>query len=292
MWYSAGIMKLRNVARYHAARDVEEALSLLAAYDGRGAVLAGGVDLARYPRTDIEGLIDVTGAGLGWVRQRDGGLSVGATTSLTELLEAPLAHGYLRGIVAEVLRRVAVLPLRNMATLGGAVVSAHPWADIPTLLVALGVQVRWAGVREEVGEIEEVYAGPFRERFRNAVVTEVVFPPWDGGFAFEKLGRSTYDIALINTVCGVGLSDGAIAWARMAVGATPGRGRRLPWLEAELVGQVPSQALWKRVASEVAEKVDTDTDRRADGDWRRHALGALVGRALARAAARAGDVGG
>lgn len=35
-------MRLRGVRRYHWARDVDEALSLLSAYQGKGALLAGG----------------------------------------------------------------------------------------------------------------------------------------------------------------------------------------------------------------------------------------------------------
>ncbi|MGB9861497.1 MAG: xanthine dehydrogenase family protein subunit M, partial [Candidatus Bipolaricaulaceae bacterium] len=61
-------MRLRGVRRYHWARDVDEALSLLSAYQGKGALLAGGVDLARSPRTDIEGLIDINGLGLSYIR--------------------------------------------------------------------------------------------------------------------------------------------------------------------------------------------------------------------------------
>lgn len=280
-------MRLQGVRRFHLARDVEEALSLLSAYDGRGALLAGGVDLLRVPGRAVEGLIDITRMGLSFVDGGGGRLRVGATTTLTEVLESPDTAHYAGGILVEVLRVVAVPPLRNMATLGGAVVSAHPWADLPTALVALGAEARWAGEREGRASVEELYQGEFRGLFRKAVLTEVRFPPWEGAFAYEKVGRSAYDIALLNACCGLGIQEGTIAWARVAVGARPERGERLPWAEEALVGQKAGPALWAEVGKLVESQVEVGDDRRAGGTWRRHTAGVLVARALARAAGKA-----
>jgi aerobic-type carbon monoxide dehydrogenase small subunit (CoxS/CutS family)/CO/xanthine dehydrogenase FAD-binding subunit len=220
-------VRLRGVQRYHWARDVDEALSLLSAYQGKGAILAGGVDLARSPRTDIEGLIDITGIGLSYVR-KENGLQIGATTTLTEILEHPLAQEYAGGILPETLRKVAYPALRNVATLGGAAVSAHPWADIPTLLVALGAQARWQGSREEKATVEELYGREFRKIFRESVLLELFFPAWDGAFAFEKITRNAGDIALLNVCASLGLKDGKIALGPGGCGRPAHAGRTPP----------------------------------------------------------------
>jgi CO/xanthine dehydrogenase FAD-binding subunit len=281
-------MHRTGIRRFHLARDVEEALSLLSAYGGGGALLAGGVDLLRGPPGQVEGLIDITGIGLSQVGEARGGLAVGATTTLTEILKNPAASAYVGGILCEVLRQVAVPPLRNMATLGGALVSAHPWGDIPTALVALGAEVRWRGEREGKAPAEELYRGEFRGLFRSAVATEILFPPWNGAFAYEKTGRARYDIALLNSCCGVGIRDGVVAWARVTVGARPDRGERLPWAEQALVGQKPRESLWGEIQDLVQGQVEVGDDRRAGAVWRRHTAGVLVRRALVRAAEKAG----
>ncbi|MBC7114050.1 MAG: FAD binding domain-containing protein, partial [Archaeoglobi archaeon] len=183
-------------------------------------------------------------------------------------------------MLVEALRQVAYPALRNMATLGGAVVSAHPWADIPTVLVALGAQARWQGEKEGRADLEDLYRQPFRQIFREAVLLEVILPPWDGAFAFEKIGRNAGDIALLNVCAGLGLQDGKIVWARVAVGARPERGERLPWLEEALVGERPSEALWNRVEEEVRARIEVGSDRRAEAWWRREVAGVLVRRAL------------
>ncbi|MFN3346323.1 MAG: FAD binding domain-containing protein [Candidatus Bipolaricaulaceae bacterium] len=281
-------VRLRGVKRYHWARDVDEALSLLSAYQGKGAILAGGVDLARSPRTDIEGLIDVTGTGLSYVRGDASGLRIGATTTLSALLEHPQAREYAGGVLAQALRVVAYPALRNMATLGGAVVSAHPWADVPTLLVALGAEVRYQGPSgEKRTTLEDLYHTNFRTTFRESVLLEVSLPAWDGAFAFEKVGRNAGDIALLNACAGLGIREGRIVWARVAVGARPARGERLPWLEDMLVGERPSESLWERVAQEVRARIEVEDDRRAAATWRREVAGVLVRRALAQAARKA-----
>lgn len=282
-------MRLRGVRRYHWARDVDEALSLLSAYQGKGALLAGGVDLARSPRTDLEGLIDITGAGLSYIREDGKGLHLGATATLAEILSSAQAQEYAGGILRETLRLVAYPALRNMATLGGAVVSAHPWADIPTLLVALDAEVLYRNAEgEKRMSLAELYRTDFRRIFRESVLLEVLLPPLPGAFAFEKIGRNAGDIALLNACAGLSLEDGRIAWARLSVGARPERGERLPWLEEALVGERPSEALWRKVEEEVRARIEVGSDRRASEAWRREVAGVLVRRALARAAGKAG----
>lgn len=277
-----------GVRRFHWARDVEEALLLLASYDGRGALLAGGVDLARSARQDLEGLIDIIRIRFSFLEQKEGRVRIGATTTLTTVLEHPASHRYAGGVLAEALSRVAVAPLRNMATLGGVVVSAYPWADIPTLLIALGAEARWQVEKENRAPVEELfYRQPFRGIFRKAVLTEIVLPPWKGAFAFENVSRSGYDIALLNAACGLGLREGKIAWARVALGATPYRGERLPWLvEEALVGEVPGPNLWEKVQGEMEARAEVEEDRRAGASWRESVAGVLVSRALALAAAK------
>jgi CO/xanthine dehydrogenase FAD-binding subunit len=275
-----------TIRRYHYARDVDEALSLLLAYEGRGALLAGGVDLARGPGTDVEGLIDITAAGLGGIsRDAKKGLVIGATVTLEEIRTSREARDYLGGFLTEVMRHVATLPLRCMATLGGAVVSAHPWADIPTALIALGAEVAWRNEeREERAPLEELYRRPFRAIFRRAVLTEVRLPAWEGAFAFEKVSRNAGDIALLNCACGLGVKDGKVAWARVAVGATPYRAARLTGVEELLVGESPSAELLAEAGRKAAAEAKVGDDLRASAEWRRAVIPALVRRALERAA--------
>ncbi len=217
-----------------------------------------------------------------------GGLSIGATTTLGELFDDAHVAAYAGGVLHETLATYSVPPLRNTATIGGAVVSAHPWADMPTVLVALGAELRWEDGAQHRAPLEDVYTGRFREVFRQAVLTEIRLPRWTGAFSFSKLTRSAADIAMINAACGLGVEEGRVTWARVAVGAAPARGYRLGWLEEALTGATPGDPLWTEVGAMASERLEASDDRRAEGAWRRKAAGPMIARALARAAERTG----
>ncbi len=74
------------------------------------------------------------------------------------------------------------------------------------------------------------------------------------------------------------VEGGRIAAARVAVGACSAVARRLPGLEAKLVGLRPEEA---RVALEDLSALSPITDVRADAFYRREAARELAQRALA-----------
>jgi xanthine dehydrogenase YagS FAD-binding subunit len=106
------------------ARTVEEACALLAQYDGKAVLNAGGTDLlstlkgencGNYP----EALINVkTVAGLDFIEKGDGVLRIGACAKLSHIVTSPLVtEGF--SVLAEAARTVATPQIRNMATIGG-----------------------------------------------------------------------------------------------------------------------------------------------------------------------------
>jgi CO/xanthine dehydrogenase FAD-binding subunit len=108
------------VSAYARPASLDEALALLAGDDA--APLAGGTDLAgqvdrgiRTPAT----LVDLRGAGLATLDERDGGLRIGATTTLAALAASSLVEPY--AAVARAASLAASPLLRNVGTVGGNV---------------------------------------------------------------------------------------------------------------------------------------------------------------------------
>jgi xanthine dehydrogenase YagS FAD-binding subunit len=101
---------------------VDAALDLRARLGGESWVLAGGQDSYdwlknRTKRTSA--VIDITGiAALKGVREVEGGLEIGALTTLTEVEENPLVREHY-GLLAAAAQRVASPQIRNAGTLGG-----------------------------------------------------------------------------------------------------------------------------------------------------------------------------
>jgi xanthine dehydrogenase YagS FAD-binding subunit len=108
---------------YLRPASVDQALGWLAAPGRRAAVLAGGTDLLasmgqRLIVPDAVVSIRDLGELRGIARREDGGLRIGAGTSLTALEEdAELARAF--PMLHEAIGAVASVHVRNMATLGG-----------------------------------------------------------------------------------------------------------------------------------------------------------------------------
>jgi 4-hydroxybenzoyl-CoA reductase subunit beta len=103
-------------------RNIAEAVELLAKHAANAQIVAGGTDLIPSlgqrlfaPRclVDIRGIRELRG-----IREHDGGLEVGALTTLTAIERSPeIARDY--PVLQEAAKTVASPVLRNMGTLGG-----------------------------------------------------------------------------------------------------------------------------------------------------------------------------
>jgi len=143
------------LAEYHKPNSVAEAVQLLRRTDVRLRPLAGGSQLVGALETraakDVDGVVDLAGLGLHRIVETDGGLHIGATATLSDICEHPLAGKLAGGI----LRRTAVyegpVNLRNAATVGGVVASAETDSEFYAALLALDASVVTSnGERETV----------------------------------------------------------------------------------------------------------------------------------------------
>ena len=103
-------------------RTVAEAIDLLAKHAASVQIVAGGTDLIPSLRQHLFAprfLVDIRGiAELKGIRARDGGIEIGALTTLTAIERSPeIAQKY--PVLHEAAKTVASPLLRNMGTLGG-----------------------------------------------------------------------------------------------------------------------------------------------------------------------------
>jgi xanthine dehydrogenase YagS FAD-binding subunit len=106
------------VTVYARPTSLEEALTLLE--QPGAAVLAGGTDLAGQVERGIRApslYVDLQAAGLDGMAVEDGGIVIGATTTLAELATSALVRPYTAVAVAA--GSAASQPLRNQGTVGG-----------------------------------------------------------------------------------------------------------------------------------------------------------------------------
>jgi NADPH-dependent glutamate synthase beta subunit-like oxidoreductase len=110
--------------KHHNARSLKEASALLAKYNGRARINAGGTDLLGNLRDGCEpdypeALINIKGIkNLDYIKPGTRGLRIGALTRLTDIVKSPvIKQDY--PLLAEAAHSIASPNLRNMATVGG-----------------------------------------------------------------------------------------------------------------------------------------------------------------------------
>src|SRR5207245_4142491 len=113
----------------------------------------------------------------GIARQDDSGVRIGALTSLTEIGRSPVVRDTFP-VIAQTLRTLSNVRIRNVATIGGHLAHGDPHMDLPPVLLCLGARVRVRGPQGErwIG-LEDLYAGYYETTLaRDELITEVVLP--------------------------------------------------------------------------------------------------------------------
>ncbi len=273
-----------HVEAFHRPRSVPEAVRLLRTASGAARIVAGGTDLVVQADRDIRELVDISRLGLDYIRKDRSQCVIGATTTLTSIVNSPAMQALAGGILVKAAAACGSVQLRNMATVGGNVANASPSADLAVPLLALGAEAVAAGDRgRRVIPLEDFFLGPGKTCLNSRLIVEVRIPapPRRGVWSFQKLGRTEVDISLVNIVTGIEVdSKGRVRFARIAMGAvgpTPLRARKA---EEKLLGRALTEAAISEAATEAAGESQPITDIRATAEYRKEMTRVLAARAL------------
>ena len=275
-----------SVEAFYRPATVREAVQLLQNGKGSARIIAGCTDLALERDRSIRFLIDITHAGLNYIRRRGGQWAIGSTTTMAELE----ADGEIRGLAGGILSRAAATcgsaQIRNMATVGGNMVNGSSAADLaPPLLALDAAAVLASGTGRRKMPLAEFLSGARSRMLANSVLVEVVFPEPPRaarcGWSFQKFGRTAVDISVVNVAAGLQLdAHRRVKWARVALGAVAPAPLRVPAVEARMAGRPFNAVLLEEVSELVGAAVNPIDDVRASADYRRHLAQVLTRRAL------------
>jgi carbon-monoxide dehydrogenase medium subunit len=235
--------------------------------------------------------IDPLAAELGYVREHDGEVRIGAMTRHRDLLESEVLARRL-AIFTDAERVIADPVVRNRGTIGGALCQADPSEDLSAVCAAVGARMVVRGTRgERVISMREFHRGPYETAVAPAeMLVEIRVPaPAGCGSAYEKVDRRAGDWAVAAAGASVLLdADGAVARAGIALAAA-GPDITSAEAEAALVGERPGDELFARAAALAAASCSPVSDQRGSAEYKRHVAGVLTERVLRRATARARD---
>jgi len=281
---------------YVAARSYDEAVRLLAGATQEARILAGGQSLMPMLNLRLahpELLIDINPADQrqpSVALSNSGGLlRLPALTRHRVLLEHDLIRQHCP-LLAEAVRHVGNVRVRNRGTIGGSLAHADPTSEIGCCALATGAQVVVRGPHgDRTVPVSELFAGYWSTTLAPAeIITDVLIPvarPRQG-WSFQEMVRRTSDFAIVAVAVIVNLAErtGAIAAANVALA---GVADRVVLADPGLTGSAASDAAIDAAAARIADTLEPADDVHASGAYRRRLARVLTARALREASARA-----
>ena len=277
---------MANTLFYRAA-DLKEACALMAQYERRARILAGGTDLMVAINRRLllpEVLVYIGNCGLDYIRVEGKSLIIGAMTNHDSILRSALVKEK-APLLVEATRHIGSPSIRNMGTIGGNLVNASPAADAGTALLALGAKlnlVSVSGVRQV--KVEEFFTGPGKTVLKpGEILQEVLIPPQNENsrWAWYKLGKRKSDIcSVISVAISLEIEGNLCRYARIALGAVapvPLLAKRAGSL---LEGHNIDNTLITKAAKAASEETTPIDDVRATAWYRRKVSENLVKRLL------------
>lgn len=279
---------------YHKPSTLKEACEIKGELKDKAMLLAGGTDLIVNMKRgvispeNIISLSDIEELGLHSVDRKNGQTRIGACGTVSSLIRERFLLPY--SALMTGMEGLGSPIIRNLATIGGNIVTARPAADIPPPLIsynAKAVLTSISGKREL--PMDEFFLGPGKTAINDDdILSEIVLdnPSAYSGSAYIKLGtRKALEISIVNVAVFISLEkpDGHIIFARIVMGAVGPVPLRAKTAEELLIGEKPSDKLFSdagRAASGDSSPID---DFRGSAEYRRDMVKVLTERALKKA---------
>lgn len=275
---------------YHRPDSVTEALTVLAE-DPEAKLLAGGQSLLTLMNLRLARPSAVVDLGrlaeLGRIFDDTDDLVLGAMVTHRTVETDPLIAAR-APLLADAARYIGHVGIRNRGTIGGSVAHADPAAEMPLATLVLGATFHVESARTGRRRIaaEDMFVSFYTSALEaDEMVTWISVPAIraDQGWGFVEYARQHGDYGLAGAGCLVTLgADGRIRAVRAA--AMSVADRPLAFTGEQVVGELPSERLWRDLARGWAEGTEPAAD---DAEYARALCADALAEALADATRRA-----
>jgi carbon-monoxide dehydrogenase medium subunit len=273
---------------YARPASIDEAIALLARHGDDAKVLAGGHSLipAMKLRLARPALVVDIGriAGLSSIREVDGRVAIGATTTHADVASSALLQRVCP-LLPETAAVIGDAQVRNKGTIGGSLVHGDPAADYPASILALDAEIELAGPRgRRVVPATGFFVGLLQTAIdADEILVEVRLPITGRSVAYVKTEQKASGFALAGVAAVIG-GDGV----RVGVTGVAPVAYRAARVEQALAGRVsPPPDLIAAAAAHAADGIEPLSDIHASAEFRAHLAQVNARRAIERALQRA-----
>ncbi len=280
---------------YLRPASISEAISALSEHGSSARLLAGGqslVPMMNFRLVEAGVCIDINRiAGLAGIEHvADDGLRVGALTRHHSLEQSAAIRNSFP-VLAEAVKHIGHLAIRNRGTIGGSLSHADPAAELPAIALLLDASIRAVGPSgsRDIAAADFFVAPLTTSLDETEIVTSVYFPhlPAGTGWGFREVARRQGDFAVAGASATMTIRNNIITEGRIALFGVDETPVRSAGAEAILVGNHPADDVIAAAARAARETVRPMNDLHASADYRRHLTEVLANRTLLAAAALA-----
>lgn len=277
---------------YHRPDSVADAIKIIVEHGDEARVLAGGhslIPLMKLRMTDLSHLVDLQNiADLKGISVSGDTVTIGAMVTQHELItDASLQAA--APIIAEAALQIADPQVRYVGTLGGNVANGDPGNDMPGLMQCLDATFHLTGPNgaRTVAARDFYEAAYFTAREEEEILTAISFTATSGGYAYEKQKRKIGDYATAAAAVLISKDGGQCSAASIALtnlGDTP---IYCEAAVAALIGSSLDDAAIIAAVSAAVDAAEPSEDNRGPIEFKKHAAGTVIRRAIERAIDRA-----
>jgi CO/xanthine dehydrogenase FAD-binding subunit len=283
--------------QYHEPATLAEACRMMAELGGSVRTIAGGTDLVVNMRRRTiapEHVVSLSRIKELCAMDLSGRtFTIGACCTVASLAESSDVVSDFHALREGALSLGSPL-VRNLATIGGNLVTARPAADLPPPLIAYGGSVTLQSSQEQrFVPLDQFFLGPGRTVMKPAeILTSIVVetPPAFSGSSYIKLGtRRALEISIVSVASFLTLERpaGGIRSARIVLGAVAPVPVRAREAENILIGELPGRSLFLKAGETAAGESKPIDDHRGTSEYRRDMVSVLTQKTLQAALQRA-----
>jgi CO/xanthine dehydrogenase FAD-binding subunit len=270
---------------YLLPQSLGEALSLLGEHGPSLLVMAGGtlaMPLINKGISMPEKVLGLRRAGLDYIHETNGSLRIGATATLSQVLQRESIP-----VLQQAAHNVGSWAVRNMGTAGGNLFAPPPAGDLTVALLALDARVKLASRRgERTVPLSEFYKGFMSTVLApDELVAEVEVPLPRGRTTVVKHGRlHTNTPTIVGVAVHVVKEKGRVREARVALNGVAPHPMRARNAEAAIIDSPLDEAAIAAAGDAAAQECEPFTDPISSEWYRRKMTAVFVRRALTQVA--------
>jgi xanthine dehydrogenase small subunit len=245
--------------------------------------LGGGTDLyvqqhEQMVHADINFLVNRSE--LQRIYQQGSKCFVGASATVTDMLESPIFNNHFQGI-SRFIKLISSTPIRNIATIAGNFINASPIGDLTIFFLALDAQLILSdNMHTRELPLRELYKGYKKldkkpEEFIEKIWFEL--PASNALFNFEKVSKRTHlDIASVNSAMSVTLKNNVIISVALSAGGVGPVPLFLNKTSTYLQGKILVEEIIGHAIEIAQSEILPISDARGSEDYKRLLLAQLI----------------